>query len=137
MDRQKDLPHKYWPPQRNKPIRWVLCSNSSPALRRHEKTLAPASMLPARKALPFNHIFDGDKTMFKSWHTAITSKLRSESAFISNHEQQWLFINEMLPMKVWRRVAVEYSNGLAVKYNPAAGSTSTSTRRRPIASEPS
>ncbi|KAG6113616.1 hypothetical protein E4U13_003736 [Claviceps humidiphila] len=92
-------------------------------------------MLPARKALPFNHIIDGDETMFKSWHTAITSKLRSESAFISNHEQQGLFINEVLSMKVRRRVALEYSNGLAVNYNPAAGSTSM--RRRPIASEPS
>ncbi|KAG6065953.1 hypothetical protein E4U16_000329, partial [Claviceps sp. LM84 group G4] len=78
----------------------------------------PASA-PARKALPFNHIFDGDKTMFKSWPTAITSKLRSDAAFIGNHEQQWFFINEMLSMKVRRRVAPEYNNGPAVNYNPA------------------
>ncbi|KAG6068344.1 hypothetical protein E4U32_001128 [Claviceps aff. humidiphila group G2b] len=30
---------------------------------------APAPLLPARKALLFNHIFDGDKTMFKSHGT--------------------------------------------------------------------
>ncbi|KAG6107884.1 hypothetical protein E4U13_006742 [Claviceps humidiphila] len=61
-------------------------------------TPPPASTPPAsasaRKALPFNHIFDGDKTMFKFWHTAITSKLRSDAAFIGNHEQQWFFIHK-------------------------------------------
>ncbi|KAG5921648.1 hypothetical protein E4U61_006503 [Claviceps capensis] len=51
-------------------------------------TPAPAPMLPCRKALPFNHIFDGDETMFKCWHRAIISKLRSYSAFIGNHERQ-------------------------------------------------
>ncbi|KAG5940489.1 hypothetical protein E4U60_000488 [Claviceps pazoutovae] len=51
-------------------------------------TPAPAPMLPCRKALPFNHIFGGDETMFKSWHRAIISKLRSYSAFIGNHERQ-------------------------------------------------
>ncbi|KAG6064481.1 hypothetical protein E4U32_000182 [Claviceps aff. humidiphila group G2b] len=50
---------------------------------------------------------------------AITSKLRSDAAFIGNHEQQWFFINEMLAMKVRRRVAPEYNNGPAVNYNPA------------------
>ncbi|KAG6179922.1 hypothetical protein E4U36_005236, partial [Claviceps purpurea] len=81
-------------------------------------TPTPASA-PARKALPFNHIFDGDKTMFKSWHTAITSKLRSDAAFIGNDEQQWFVINEMLAMQVRRRVAPEYNNGPAANYNPA------------------
>ncbi|KAG5950345.1 hypothetical protein E4U58_001687 [Claviceps cyperi] len=66
-------------------------------------TPASAPLPPARKALPFKHIFDGDKTMFKSWQTAITSKLRSDAAFIGNHEQQWFFINEMLSMKVQPR----------------------------------
>ncbi|KAG5949831.1 hypothetical protein E4U58_001883 [Claviceps cyperi] len=61
---------------------------------------ASAPLLPARKALPFNHIFDGDKTMFQSLHTAITSKLRSDAAFIGNHEQQWFFINGMLAGRV-------------------------------------
>ncbi|KAG5953183.1 hypothetical protein E4U58_000516, partial [Claviceps cyperi] len=51
--------------------------------------------------------------------TAITSKLRSDAAFIGNNEQQWFFINEMLSMKVRRRVAPEYNNGPAVNYNPA------------------
>ncbi|KAG5985854.1 hypothetical protein E4U52_000853, partial [Claviceps spartinae] len=49
------------------------------AMQRQLSNLTSASTPPvsasARKALPFNHIFDGDKTMFKSWHTAITSKL--------------------------------------------------------------
>ncbi|KAG6176401.1 hypothetical protein E4U36_008001 [Claviceps purpurea] len=30
----------------------------------------PAPLLPPREALPFHHIFDGNKTMFKSGHTA-------------------------------------------------------------------
>ncbi|KAG5955209.1 hypothetical protein E4U58_007203 [Claviceps cyperi] len=47
---------------------------------------ASAPLLPARKALPFDH--------------------------------QWFFINEMLAMKVPRRVAPEYNNGPAVNYNP-------------------
>ncbi|KAG6314612.1 hypothetical protein E4U22_008604 [Claviceps purpurea] len=81
-------------------------------------TPTPASA-PARKALPFNHIFDGDETMFKSWHTAITSKLRSDAAFIGNDEQQWFVINEMLAMQVRRRVAPEYNHGPAANYNPA------------------
>ncbi|KAG5952791.1 hypothetical protein E4U58_000646 [Claviceps cyperi] len=57
--------------------------------------------------------------MFESWHTAITSKLGSDAAFIGNHEQQCFFMNEMLAMKVRRRVAPEYNNGPAVNYNPA------------------
>ncbi|KAG6254522.1 hypothetical protein E4U49_007275 [Claviceps purpurea] len=30
----------------------------------------PAPLLPPGEALPFHHIFDGNKTMFKSGHTA-------------------------------------------------------------------
>ncbi|CCE32193.1 uncharacterized protein CPUR_06053 [Claviceps purpurea 20.1] len=71
----------------------------------------PPASAPARKALPFNHIFDGDETMFKSWKTAITSKLRSDAAFIGNH----FSVKNM----VRRRVAPEYNNGSAVNYNPA------------------
>ncbi|KAG5954330.1 hypothetical protein E4U58_007664 [Claviceps cyperi] len=79
----------------------------------------PAPLLPARKALPFNYIFDGDKAMFMSWHTEITLKLRPDAAFIGNHEQQWFCMNEMLAMKIRRRVAPEYNNGPAVNCNPA------------------
>ncbi|KAG6290024.1 hypothetical protein E4U09_004625 [Claviceps aff. purpurea] len=57
--------------------------------------------------------------MFKSCHTAITSKLKSDSAFVGNYEQRWFYINETLLMKVWRRVALEYNDGSAVNYNPA------------------
>ncbi|KAG5933459.1 hypothetical protein E4U59_006862 [Claviceps monticola] len=39
-----------------------LMSASTPSVPR--STSAPTPLLPARKALPFNHIFDGDKTMF-------------------------------------------------------------------------
>ncbi|KAG6033436.1 hypothetical protein E4U19_006567 [Claviceps sp. Clav32 group G5] len=82
-------------------------------------TPVPAPMIPSRKALTFNHIFDGDKTIFKSWHTAIISKLNSDSAFIGNYEQQSCYMNETLSMKIRQRVALEYINGSAVNYNPA------------------
>ncbi|KAG6265596.1 hypothetical protein E4U47_006289 [Claviceps purpurea] len=44
---------------------------------------------------------------------------RSDAALIGNHEQQRVFVNGMLSMKVRRRVAPEHNNGPAVNYNPA------------------
>ncbi|KAG6194567.1 hypothetical protein E4U50_000592 [Claviceps purpurea] len=74
--------------------------------------------LPGRLC-PSTTFSTGIRQCFKFCHTAITSKLRSDAAFIGNHEQQRVFVNGMLSMKVRRRVAPEHNNGPAVNYNPA------------------